>query len=117
MTPFSPRRLLWGGTLALSGLLASCAAERRVIAQRPPDPQEEITPSIKPGGDVFWKSGHWACHDDSEVWFWVGGSWEQARDGWLWLPGHWEEVTDEQGQRSGWTWVDERWERLPDNVR
>lgn len=106
------------GLLLSLCLLCGCASEAPLVPKEPPPIKNEQAPP-KPGTGVFWMSGHWAWKDDSQVFYWVDGTWESERPGWIWFPGEWAPVDDAQGQRQGWRWVPERWLRreeagLPD---
>ncbi len=75
-----------------------------VIANRPPDPVEELPPDQKPDGDnVLWISGYWDWDEEDKEFTWISGFWRNAPAGRVWVPGDWREV------KGGWQWVSGFW--------
>jgi hypothetical protein len=82
-----------------------------IIPQKPPDPIEEVPPTVKPDDNrAQWIGGYWTWAEDrkdflwvSGVWRvpppntqWVAGYWTPAQGGFQWTPGFWSPAAQQQ---------------------
>lgn len=78
--------------------------DQLVIAQRPPNPIEEIPPEEKPEGDsVVWIAGYWQWDNELSDFIWVSGCWRAVPPGTAWVPGYWRQTNQ------GFEWVAGFW--------
>jgi hypothetical protein len=69
------------------------AAPGAVVAQKPPDPVDEMPPEQKPAGDhVAWIPGYWTWEADQTKFIWTSGIWRSIPAGVEWVPGYWSQV-------------------------
>jgi hypothetical protein len=69
------------------------AAPGPVVAQKPPDPVDEMPPEQKPAGDhVAWIPGYWTWEADQNRYIWTSGIWRSIPAGVEWVPGYWSQV-------------------------
>ncbi|MEZ6071283.1 MAG: hypothetical protein R3C10_13690 [Pirellulales bacterium] len=76
----------------------------QVVAEKPPEPIDEIPPDSRPAGDDYtWIPGYWAWDDADTRYVWVSGVWRDAPPDRRWVPGYWTEVD------GGYQWVAGTW--------
>ncbi len=64
-----------------------------VVAQKPPEPVDEMPPEQKPAGDhVAWIPGYWTWEGDQNKYIWTSGIWRTIPAGVEWVPGYWQQV-------------------------
>jgi|HubBroStandDraft_6_1064221.scaffolds.fasta_scaffold59077_1 hypothetical protein len=64
-----------------------------VVAQKPPEPVDEMPPEQKPAGDhVAWIPGYWSWEGDQNKYIWTSGIWRSIPAGVEWVPGYWQQV-------------------------
>ena len=69
------------------------AAPGPVVAQKPPDPVDEMPPEQKPAGDhVAWIPGYWTWEADQTKFIWTSGIWRSIPAGVEWVPGYWQQA-------------------------
>ncbi len=69
------------------------SAPGAVVAQKPPEPVDEMPPEQKPAGDhVAWIPGYWTWEGDQNKFIWTSGIWRSIPAGVEWVPGYWQQV-------------------------
>ncbi len=80
------------------------ASKPLIVAQKPPDPIDEVPPDVRPEGDnVVWIPGYWGWDDDRRQFIWISGVWRDAPPGEVWVSGYWTPV------ENGYQWVPGFW--------
>ncbi len=74
------------------------------IPKAPPEPINEVPPTLKPeGDDVEWIPGYWFWDEDRSDFVWVSGVWRHPPPGRRWVPGYWQRAGD------GYQWISGFW--------
>ena len=64
-----------------------------LVPNKPPEPIEEIPPSVRPDDpSAIWIGGYWGWADDRKDFIWVSGVWRVPPPNMQWVPGYWAQV-------------------------
>lgn len=79
-----------------------------VVEKQPPNPIDELPPSLKPvGANVWWIPGYWFFDDERADYIWVSGVWRVPPPEHTWVPGYWHQ-SESGWQRVSGFWIDPR---------
>ena len=74
------------------------------LEKSPPNPIEEIPPSVRPAGNnIQWLPGYWGWDAEAKDYLWVSGTYRNAPAGQRWVPGYWNPVN------GGAQWISGFW--------
>ncbi len=76
-----------------------------LVDQQPPEPIQEISPDVRPEGNVIWVPGYFGWDVGEEEFIWISGTWRVPPPGHRWVPGYWSREGD------GFRWTSGFWVR------